>query len=76
MTVYFLITYFTYKISSYISKNKLVAFMSALFFILVTSYEWYVTELTEIYCLVFLSIHYFVITKYELNNKIILLHLY
>ncbi len=67
----FLITYFTYKISSYISKNKLVAFMSALFFILVTSYEWYVTELTEIYCLVFLSIHYFVITKYELNNKVI-----
>lgn len=60
-----------YKTSLLISKNKLIAVSSALFFILVTSYEWYVTELSEIYCLFFMSIQYYLISKYELTRKVI-----
>ena len=51
----FVISFMLYKTSLLISKNKLIAVSSVLFFILVTSYEWYVTELSEIYCLFFLS---------------------
>lgn len=60
-----------YKTSLLISKNKLIAVSSALFFILVTSYEWYVTELSEIYCLFFISIQYYLISKHELTRKVI-----
>lgn len=67
----FVISFMLYKTSLLISKNKLIAVSSVLFFILVTSYEWYVTELSEIYCLFFLSIQYYLITKYELNKKVL-----
>ena len=67
----FVISFMLYKTSLLISKNKLVAVSSVLFFILVTSYEWYVTELSEIYCLFFISIQYYLITKYELTKKVI-----
>ncbi len=69
----FVVSFLIYKISLSVSKNKLNAVLSTLFFILVTSYEWYVTELSEVYCLFFISIQYYLITKYELTNKIIFL---
>ena len=53
------------------SSNLITSFFSAAFFISVTSHVWYVTELSEIYCLVFIVFQYYLITKYELSNKII-----
>jgi hypothetical protein len=67
----FVISFMLYKTSLLISKNNLIAVSSAVFFILVTSYEWYVTELSEIYCLFFISIQYYIITKYELTKNVI-----
>lgn len=67
----FVVSFVLYKTCSLISKNKVFAIFSTLFFILITSYEWYVTELSEIYCLFFISIQYYLITKYELTNKVI-----
>lgn len=67
----FLVSFVLYKTSSFISKNKVFGIFSTLFFILITSYEWYVTELSELYCLLFISIQYYLITKYELTNRLI-----
>ncbi len=60
-----------FQISLLKSRNITASFFSTIFFICITSHVWYVTELSEIYCLVFIIYQYYLITKYELNNKII-----
>ena len=47
--------------------------LSSAFFISITSHPWYVTELSEVYCLLFITYQYYLITKYGLNKKTILL---
>ena len=58
----FVVSFLIYKISLSVSKNKLNAVLSTLFFILVTSYEWYVTELSSI---LFILYFYSVLFNYK-----------
>jgi len=50
------------------NKDKAKAFFSSLFFILLTSKVWYVSEFSELYCLFFISLAYLLSTL--LKNKI------
>ncbi len=52
-----------------ISKDHLISIGSSLFFISIVSHEWYVGELSEIYCLIFLSIVTY-ISSLEQKKKI------
>jgi len=67
----YVITLLIFQISLIKSRNLTTSLFSCLFFICITSHVWYVTELSEIYCLLFIIYQYYLITKYELNNKII-----
>lgn len=66
--ILFFISIIIFKTSENISRNKITSLICALLFILITSYEWYVTELSELYCLIFISIHYFIISKYKITG--------
>ena len=44
-------------------KEKESAIFPTLLFILITSHVWFISELSEIYCLVFLSISYYIYKK-------------
>ena len=66
--ILFFISLIIFKTTENISKNKITAFFCALLFVSITSYEWYVTELSELYCLIFISVHYFIISKYKLTG--------
>ena len=68
----FFIALVIYEISSINSKNSVTAIFSTLIFLSITSHVWYVSELSEIYCLIFITFQYYLLTKYELNKKIIL----
>jgi len=52
--------------------DKVKAFLSSLLFILITSYVWFVSEFSEIYCLAILSIIYYLFNTYEHTNKLLL----
>ena len=52
-----------YKISN---KNKFVSTVSSLLFLLITSFQWYVSEFSEIYCLPLLGLVYYL---YKSNLK-------
>ena len=52
----FVIVIFLYLTALNLSKDHLISIGSSLFFISITSHEWYVGELSELYCLIFLSI--------------------
>ncbi len=52
-----------YKVSD---KNKFISTVSSLLFLLITSFQWYVSEFSEIYCLPLLGIIYYL---YKLNLK-------
>ena len=69
----FVISILIFKISFIKSKNVLTSMLSSAFFISITSHPWYVTELSEVYCLLFITYQYYLITKYGLNKKTILL---
>ena len=71
--ILFGISILIYKISLIKSQNTLTSIFSSVFFISITSHAWYVTELSEIYCLLFITYQYYLITKYGLNKKTILL---
>ena len=64
----FIITFLIYLISFEKSKNNFRAFCSCLIFILITSHVWYVTELSEIYCLVFILFQYLILSKYSITK--------
>ena len=55
-------------------KNILTSFISALLFILLTSHEWFVSEFSEIYCLVFIG--YATLIFIKKNNHRSLNHFY
>tara|TARA_X000000950_G_scaffold57994_1_gene70001 strand:- start:171 stop:1871 length:1701 start_codon:yes stop_codon:yes gene_type:complete len=52
----FVIVIFLYLTALNLSKDHLISIGSSLFFISIVSHEWYVGELSELYCLIFLSI--------------------
>jgi hypothetical protein len=56
-----LFLYLSVKIST---ESKLKAFCTSLFFILVTSHVWFISEFSEIYCLTFISLNYFLYKRY------------
>ena len=60
----FLIAVLIFKIIEIKSKNNLQAFLGSVLFLLLTSYEWYLSEYSEIYCLIFLILQYFIIQKF------------
>lgn len=51
------------------SKSTWKAVLSMLFFTLITSFEWFISEFSEIYCLIVLGIIYLVFIKFE-NSSI------
>tara|TARA_Y100001958_G_C21248695_1_gene581879 strand:+ start:24712 stop:26421 length:1710 start_codon:yes stop_codon:yes gene_type:complete len=69
----FLITYLIFSTSYKISNNYFTAFISSIFFVSITSHVWYVTELSEIYCLVFILYQYYIISSRPITKKTILL---
>ncbi len=69
----FITAYLIFNTTYVISKNYFTSFISGIFFVSVTSHVWYVTELSEIYCLVFIIYQYFVITKYSMTKRTILI---
>ena len=68
----FIISILIYKISLIKSENTIKAVIGTIFFISITSHSWYVSELSEIYCLIFITLQYFLVTKYNLSKKIII----
>ena len=48
------------------SKSTWKAVLSMLFFTLITSFEWFISEFSEIYCLIVLGIIYLVFIKFEI----------
>ena len=71
----FVIVIFLYLTALNISKDHLISIGSSLFFISIASHEWYVGELSEIYCLIFLSIVTY-ISSLEQKKKFIIQSLY
>ena len=71
--ILFTTSVFIYLTVSNISKNKILGFFSSLFFLSITSYSWFISELSEIYCLVLISIIYFLESRK--NNNILLIGL-
>lgn len=63
----FFVSFILYKSSLIYTNQKLQAIFPVLFFLSVTSYVWYISEYSELYCLVFISIHYYVLNKYRLS---------
>tara|TARA_X000000368_G_scaffold419078_1_gene422140 strand:+ start:9072 stop:10778 length:1707 start_codon:yes stop_codon:yes gene_type:complete len=57
--ILFVTSVFIYFTVSNVSINKILGFFSSLLFLSITSYTWFISELSEIYCLVLLSIIYF-----------------
>ena len=64
----FFVSFILYKSSLIHTNQKLQAIFPVLFFLSVTSYVWYISEYSELYCLVFISIHYYVLNKYRLST--------
>ena len=64
----FFVAFILYKSSLIYTNQKLQAIFPVLFFLSVTSYVWYISEYSELYCLVFISIHYYVLNKYRLST--------
>ena len=71
--ILFTTSVFIYLTVSNVSKNKTLGFFSSLLFLSITSYSWFISELSEIYCLVLISIIYFLESKK--NNNILLIGL-
>lgn len=63
----FSVSIFLFKSSLIYTKQKLQAIFPVLFFLSVTSYVWYISEYSELYCLFFISIHYYVLKRYRLT---------
>ena len=57
----------------FINKNVQSAFFGSLFFICLISYVWYHSEFSEIYCLVFISLHFYFVKNKEMTLKNIFL---
>ena len=57
----------------FINKNVQSAFFGSLFFICLISYVWYHSEFSEIYCLVFISSHFYFVKNKEMDLKNIFL---
>lgn len=65
--ILFLISYIIFKsILASNNKNRLEPFVSSFLFAAIFSMRWYVVEYSEIYCLLFISISYFVYVKNDL----------
>ena len=71
--ILFIITILIYKIIYLRSKNSLSALNGSILFLLITSYEWYVSEYSEIYCLIFILYQYFHLKKNGLSSKSIII---
>ena len=71
--ILFFIAIIIYKIIYLRSKNSLSALNGSILFLLITSYEWYVSEYSEIYCLIFILYQYFYLTKNGLSSKSIII---
>ena len=69
--ILFTTSVFIYLTVSNVSKNKTLGFFSSLFFLSITSYSWFISELSEIYCLVLISIIYFLESKKNCNILLI-----
>ena len=50
-------------------KNNLNSFIGSLIFSSLLSYVWYHSEFSEIYCLIFISLHFHYVNRYELNTR-------
>ena len=67
--VLFLIVFVLFKISMILSKkNKAISYFSALLFSSIFGMRWYVSEFSEVYCILFLSISYWIHLTNEKNN--------
>ena len=55
------------------NRNVQSAFFGTLFFICLVSYVWYHSEFSEIYCLVFISLHFYFVKNKEMTLKNIFL---
>ena len=69
--ILFTTSVFIYLTVSNVSKNKTLGFFSSLFFLSIISYTWFISELSEIYCLVLISIIYFLESKKNSNILLI-----
>ena len=50
-------------------RNNLNSFIGSLIFSSLLSYVWYHSEFSEIYCLIFISLHFHYVNRYELNKR-------
>lgn len=51
------------------NENSNYSFIGALLFSSISSYVWYHSEFSEIYCLIFISFHFYYVQKFELTPK-------
>ena len=54
--ILFVISLFLFLTLEKYTKNLIISFSSSLFFLSLTSHEWYTSELSELHCLMFISI--------------------
>lgn len=66
--VLFISTVSLYLTIKYVYKNKISAFFSSLLFVLITSHVWFISEFSEIYCLTFLAVNYYLHKRFPENN--------
>ena len=71
--ILFFIAILIYKIIYLRFQNSLSALNGSVLFLLITSYEWYVSEYSEIYCLIFILYQYFHLMKNGLSSKSIII---
>ena len=64
--VIILFLFFTLLINN---EDSNYSFIGALLFSSILSYVWYHSEFSEIYCLIFISFHFYFVQKYELSPK-------
>ena len=64
--VIILFFFFTLLINN---EDSNYSFIGALLFSSILSYVWYHSEFSEIYCLIFISFHFYFVQKYELSPK-------
>ena len=73
--ILFLISVIVFKLVMVVSKNeKITAFSSSFLFLTIFGMRWYISEFSELYCLVFLSLSSLVLlrtTEIELNKLFI-----
>ena len=71
--VILLISILLFKIVGIYTKNLYLKILPPILLVNLYSLEWYLSEFTEFYCLIFISFSNYLILKYPKNNKLILI---